>query len=388
MNLSNSVVKRLMLARFFLNLATEHARSHREVSSFAAINQLQDAVETFLFAAAEHLNVKLERRTEFNQYLDKIDEKIAPQNLPFRVPLIRLNKARVASKHDAIKPDDNEIASFLVVVREFFDESARIIFSVEFSSINLLAQIDDGAARDLLSEAESAFHNHEYTECLILCRKAFYLTFESEYDVSQFKDDNVGTLAGFGCRAPYFAQSKDYIEKYVKDPFDFIVLDHSKVESNLTRDGIDTVCFWNVWRLTPDVYRQKDGSWLVKREFKKLQNDELEQNASYVLEHTIDMVLRQQQKRKAALWVRGTGPFAVPLRRPGVSVYEKADRASAVVGVIPPEIDQVEVTCSVPGLNGDGEYWQIGHIQVGLWLYGYIHNDDVDLDRELRREET
>jgi hypothetical protein len=63
--LTTSVVKRLMLSRFFLNLASEHAHGHREVSAFAAANLLQDAVEIFLLGAAEYVNARIGRATEF-----------------------------------------------------------------------------------------------------------------------------------------------------------------------------------------------------------------------------------------------------------------------------------------------------------------------------------
>src|SRR5690242_19750295 len=103
--LRSTILKRLLLSRFFLNLAIEHVRSHREVATFAAINLIQDSTEYFLLAASEHLNVRIGKTTEFPQYLDKIDERIAPNTLPFRPRLVQMNKVRVSAKHDGIKPD-------------------------------------------------------------------------------------------------------------------------------------------------------------------------------------------------------------------------------------------------------------------------------------------
>jgi hypothetical protein len=49
----------------------------------------------------EQLKVDINRRTEFEQYIDKISEKLS-EPLPFRQRLIEINKVRVLSKHNGI----------------------------------------------------------------------------------------------------------------------------------------------------------------------------------------------------------------------------------------------------------------------------------------------
>src|SRR5258707_4892231 len=113
-----------MLARYFLGQAEDAAKSHREVAAFAAINMLQDAIEIFFLAAADHLNARIERRTEFEQYIDKINEKLA-EPLPFRQRLIEINKVRVLSKHNGVPPNTTELMGYLVDARQFFEEAVR-----------------------------------------------------------------------------------------------------------------------------------------------------------------------------------------------------------------------------------------------------------------------
>ena len=60
--LSEAVIKRLVLSRYFLRLADDNARSDREVATFAAINLLHDSVEFFLIASAEHVNAGVKER--------------------------------------------------------------------------------------------------------------------------------------------------------------------------------------------------------------------------------------------------------------------------------------------------------------------------------------
>lgn len=151
--LSQSTIKRLMLSRYFLHMAGQHAKSANDLSVFAAVNMLQDSVEYFLNAASEHLNAKISGRTEFAQYLDAIDKKLEEraqttgqpwQALPHRQRLLQINKVRITAKHDGIKPDQEEVRSGLLVVQLFLEEAANQIFSVNFSTVSLVDLLNDG----------------------------------------------------------------------------------------------------------------------------------------------------------------------------------------------------------------------------------------------------
>ena len=74
--LQEPVIRRVTLSRYLFELATQNARSDQEVAGSACVNLLQDAIEIFLLAASNHLNVDLNAKTRFPQYLDKINEAI------------------------------------------------------------------------------------------------------------------------------------------------------------------------------------------------------------------------------------------------------------------------------------------------------------------------
>ena len=83
MPLKETVIRRLKLSRYLFQLAAQNARSDLDVAGSAAVNLLQDAIEVFLLAAIDHLNIPVGPRTDFPQYLDKINEKTGDE-LPFR----------------------------------------------------------------------------------------------------------------------------------------------------------------------------------------------------------------------------------------------------------------------------------------------------------------
>jgi hypothetical protein len=384
--LTEGIIKRLTLARYFWRLADDNARAGREVTTFAAINLLHDGVEFFLLAAMEHLNTG-KANSNFEHYIDSVDTKIAPRRLPFRPKLLQLNKVRVSAKHHGVRPDAAEVSGFVVVCKEFFEEAARTIFGVDFWTISLIDLIDDKEARTYLAEARQAFERDDYTATLIECRKAFFCEFEWPYDIKTFQagERRLGLLAAFGNRAPYYAMNPDYIERHVSEPFDYIVFDHDRLAHELTFSGIDHTVFWNIWRLTPAVYREGLGrEWIVKGDFDVFDPEGIADRASYVLESTVDMILTKHMRDRSVRSLSRNRMWIKDLTREEIPLYRKADRTSEVVVTTPKGVSQLRVLSSSPGLRDDGTYWRVSHAIAdkaqpfgAMHLWGYVHEEDV-----------
>jgi hypothetical protein len=368
-------VRRISLARHLYELGTSSLRSSNDLHLFAAANLLQDAVEAFLIAVAENVGAAIDQNTKFDKYFVLIDARIAPKELPFKLKLLRLNRIRVDSKHYGIQPARDECDRVAVSVREFFDEVSTSIFGVSFSMVSAIDLVDDGETRQLLLEARASLEEGDYESCVISCRKALFLEIERRYDIAIFKEAySLGVLAG--SYAPYFAQSKDYVEKNVRNPTDFIVLDHNRLDQELLTQGVDPTAFWNVWRLTPEVYRTKNGKWIIKHDFHKLDSRVLEDKVAYIFSTTIDVVLAIHTTRKA-IKTANRGSYYLELAQANVPIFEKADTKSKVIGNTPAGIGRIDTDFRILGFEGDGPYWHIHHIEGDVMLWGYIHNDYV-----------
>jgi hypothetical protein len=377
--MQKSIIHKLLLARRLLDLARENLSSANELSLAIGVNLLQDSVEAFLLAVAEHVNAQIQGKTGFEQYIDLIDAKIAPKSLPFRARLLSLNKLRVNSKHFGLAPAQSEVSGLLVTVREFYDEVASSILGVTFASVSLIDLLKEGEAKHLVREAEQAFATSDFEACLFSCRKAIFVRIEHDYDIAPFAEEIKGLLelAMLGRKAPYYSRNKEYIEKNVRDPTDYIVLDHSELDMDLMRKGIDTVSFWNVWRLTPEVYRsKKDSPWVHKRDFSKLESEGLRERAEYVLDTTITMLASADQKSAATRWTQPRKYF-VNLKREGAPVYEKATTSSPVKTNAPPGVTQLYVDYSVDALDGSGRFWYVSHYDEKFFLTGYLSDCEV-----------
>jgi hypothetical protein len=385
-----TITRRIELARYLYHLAEENLRSTSKVSACAGINLLHDSTEVYLLAIADHVNAEIKAKTRFEQYIDLVNEQIRPKELPYRSKLLRLNKLRVDSKHHGQFPDENECKEIIISIRRFFDDTASNILSVNFATISLIDHLNESETKELLSSAQAEFSREKYKNCLTTCRKAIFVEIEKRYDISAFQDPEFESKNFFlatVCPAPSYAKSKKYIDENVTDPTDFIVLDHDAIDRDLMKSGISTTAFWNVWRLTPEVYRAKDGKeWAVKYDLHKLDGD-LKELAEYVLPTTIEIVLALDRARKANKLARYDNFYIVKLKNEKVTLYKKADKTGAVAGVTPEGLYELVANFYVSGFNDRGPYWRVSNMNFGdeHFIWGFVHDDDVESLREIPR---
>jgi len=377
--MNKSTLNKLLLARSLFHLAKENISSTSGIRLSISCNLLQDAVECFLLALSEHINAGVGQRTDFDKYFEQINQKIAPRELPFKLRLISLNKLRVNVKHYGLEPAKAELEPMLTTVWEFFDEVTRTDFGKDFATISLLDMLRDSEQKTLLKQAESAFEEGMYADCLILCRKAIFVKFEWQYDAQPFLTGNktLGLIA-LGSQVPFFARDKEYIEENVQEPTDYVIYDHSALELDLMKKGVDSVAYWNVWRLTPEVYRQnKDASWIVKNDFKKLDSDGIKDRAEYVLLATTEILIAADQHLS-----RTRSPdyrrFYLTLKREAVPVYSKASKSSRIEQTTAHGIRKLYCDYSIDGLDGIGTFWHVIHWEEDARITGFVHEEDVD----------
>jgi len=376
-----NTITKILLSRRLYQISLENLNSNNELSLSIGVILLQDSVEIFLLAVAEHIDADVGNSTNFNKYFDLINKKISPKELPFRFRLNSLNKLRVNAKHYGLSPSKSETAGLIETVKEFFEEVSLQIFEKEFVAISLVDLINEGEAKDFLAAAENDYSTGEYENVLINCRKAIYVEIESDYDISPYIDESERKGFGLmlmGYKAPFYARNKKYIDENVKEPTDFIVYDHDELDMDLLRAGMSRLDYWNVWRLTPAVYRKdKESDWIIKYEFRKFDEQGIKDRAEYVLDSTINLILTKHLdlKRSKSPTYRN---YFVNLKHDSAPLYEKADKKSKIIERVPAGINKVFVDSKVPSLSGEGLFWHVSHFEDDLHLYGFIDNEDVE----------
>jgi hypothetical protein len=384
MPLSETTINQLVAARHLYFLAKQNIESEQTARLFSGVNLLHDSIETALWAAATARNVGRDR-IELLQLFDAVSATLTPGQLPFRSAAVQLNRIRINSKHYGIAPDRKESLRLLTQMTEFLAEAAAVVFGTNFWTVSLIRLLSEKEAKNLLTNAEALFDQKDYCGCIIECRKMIFVEFESRYTIDEFRHPDALRRGVFGpsSDAPYFTKSHEWIEGNVRDPFGYIVLDHSHLDHDLLRKGINTESFWNIWRGTPDVFRYHNSKdWLVRRDLAKEANPVTEEHAVYILQQAIEIALSLEEYAHQFRTWGHSGTFFVTLKSEGVNIYHKADRESTILAVTHAGLRRITVSGSTPGLRNDGQYWQAGHFELdgsGRFYFGYICEGDIVL---------
>lgn len=321
MTLDLDVLRKLERAKIFYELALnffETKENNEEINSGVIL--LQDSVELFLIGVCEYLDINYNpKKINFPEYLNIIkkskktfnkvkNEFIVNQEekeMPFIKDLIYLNNMRVNIKHHGKLFISDDCIEIKERIHSFFIEASRLYFGLEFDEISLINILEENEIKKYLKEAEDHLINQRYLDCMINCRKILYRLFERKYDIRKFAkeriEDQVLNDEEFrklysDFQAPEYAKSRDYIDKNVSDPTEYIVIDYMKLNIELLEYGINTVDFYNVVEYTPKVYYfDKENRWAIK---KRINYKITKEMANYCFRKTLNFTLLVRKKRK------------------------------------------------------------------------------------------
>ncbi|MFC1496304.1 hypothetical protein ACFL52_02700 [Candidatus Margulisiibacteriota bacterium] len=337
-SLSQSVIKKIQMSKALYllgNSCFETSINHERIG--IGVILLQDAVELFMIALCEYFKAEFNSDLiNYYQYFNKLKEKVS-EEIPFKIKMLKLNKQRINIKHHGFLPNIDDCKTLPSDVRGFFDELSTRYLKTNFDSISLISLLQDGKNKVLLEEAQIYLSKDEYRKCQINCRKVFFLTFESSFDIRRYENITENEPRGLAIllmmsNAPYYTRNKEYIEKNIKDPTDYIVLDHDRLDKELMKQGISLIDFWNIWRLTPSMYYYKENDeWVIKEEFRK--GLYVRENAEYCLSKLVEMLLIQQQNSQLSKSA-GAGGAIIFIKKQHVKVFEKALASSNIVSRI------------------------------------------------------
>lgn len=373
--------RQLMLIRYYLSLAQSQALSGGEAARFATLNLLHEAFESTLIACADHLNLSIGERSTIDSYLSKIDESVGSDKLPYRTRILQFNRVRVSAKHALTLPDDATFNLALSVVPEFIRSAVLLIFKTELEAVHLVNLVRHEEARGYLQAALEFMAETRYVDSLAEVRKSIYVIFEKSYDLSVFagKDDSdkYGILDERSLNnSPYYAKSSRYVRENISKPTQYIVLDHPRLENELSKDGIDIHTYWNVRRLTPSVWQKPDKTWLSDHVLDITENPSIKLDAEYCLDRATAMILQRESRRSVERY-RNSVLRSIAVR-PNAPILARASINSDVIGYLPDGLARVNVSDATQGLDSDDWYWSFFYMKKGgPFLAGYIRAVDT-----------
>lgn len=383
------VLQTLLTAKVLFGEAQRSCLTQDKYTASAGLIVLQDSFELILMAILIEKGIDestaIEKHT-FDQLLGELGK------LGIRVPrsgtLKAMNKQRVIVKHYGQLADPQPVASYFSVVQEAANNLLELTFGLWFDQIFLHELIRNETSRSLLQTAAEAIQKEHYFEALVQIRKAIFVEIESDYNIYRFRgsatNNNYGLagLLGHHCKAPYHTRSPEWIEKNVKEPFNYIQLDHERLREELVEWGASTQDFFNIWRLTPAVMRlNEDCDWLVRAELKYHNLGATKNNAIFCLDRAVWLLWKKQSHRDLARWLQPS-----PLDRfrakliADADVYEKADAGSAVKLRLSAG-SMIDAKSIVPGLDGTKRFAEITLFPEGdlLLLRGYVGAENCEM---------
>jgi hypothetical protein len=379
MELKESVIKKIQMALSLYELGKDNFKLSMDVKKKAiGIILLQDAVEIFLSAICEHLNIEMSGQENLYKYIDKIEKAKRCHPLPLKKQMIILNKQRVNIKHFCILPDIEECKYFDNDVKLFFSELSLRFLNKDIDSISIVDLIDNKNLRRYLKKAESDLEKCRYEDCQINCRKALYMIFEEPYDIRYIgEESNLDVLVGFN-----EIKYQEKIDKKVFNPIDFIKADHKKIKNELIEMGIEYLTFKNLMILTPEMYYYKEkNEWAIMEDFLNIREYNRE-NAYYCLKNSVNIILKMQRYKNKVKWSREGGSVKA-ISGIQANVYKKASKKSNIEHVLKSSLEySFLIEFRIKGLDDDSYFYSVAgdESSIGfgyLGITGYLCEDDL-----------
>ncbi|WP_431976166.1 hypothetical protein [Micromonospora haikouensis] len=200
MSLSLDTVRRLAFIRYLHTLGAEQARLPEPLSS-ACVLTLQDAVESFLILATDHLGAAASKN--FDLYFEKLAPHLPGQvGLGVEQGMKRLNKARVNLKHYGVRPDAESIAMAVQDTATFMATNTKLVFGLDYESVSMAYVVPQEPVRELLLKAEAASANGDFVAAMIPIANAFSELFEP-HEAGRHGWDRSSSPLAFGTRVLY-----------------------------------------------------------------------------------------------------------------------------------------------------------------------------------------
>jgi flagellar biosynthesis regulator FlbT len=388
--MKQETLQTLLVARTIFEKATELSFVDDKYYASACLLMLQDTLELVFIACLLELEVDQQKSIENFNFDQLIGELKTNGKKVIKSGTIKaLNKQRVIIKHYGQIADVSNVKNYHSITKLAIDSLLIDVVRKNFSDIILSEAIKNKEVREFIDKACSLIEEKKYFDALVEIRKAIHIEFEKEYSVYNWRDFTSNQqrtswdyIRRGGQKANYWTKNKDWIDSNVKDSFDYIQIDHDKIRADLLEWGISTQDFWNLWRLTPNVFYDDDSkSWKVDKNLRYIKGGGTEQNSRYCLDKAISIILKKQQHSSSfkSLGYRPDYLFKVKLKKP-TKLFSKADSSSKEKMVLLTDIEY-NAESVLSGLNDNQTYIKILHEEndIKLTIDGYIVYEDCDI---------
>lgn len=305
MILDKAVTRRLAFIRFLFNRAIEESKKSEPLSSMSLLT-FHDAIELFFVLSCEHLGVtSANEKTHFNEYWSLIAGELKEKRLTQEASIKRLNKGRVAMKHQGILSSKSDVEDFRVSATNFFVENTPIVFDIKFHDVSLAELVQYEKAREYLKEAVRALIENEREDALDNVACAF------EQLIRDYESTKIGE---FGRSPFFFGTDMSFLNSFLLGfhrPMAGSGFDRGRMgefvdkvkESLLSLQGavkilslgIDYRRYIKFKLLTPYVSLDEHREWAINREMRGSKGIPTEEDVQFCIDFVIESAISLQE---------------------------------------------------------------------------------------------
>lgn len=338
-----STIHTIITAKAIYNDCRPLIASGNRHSCSAGLILLQDAVELILLALLGELGIDEQKNLESKSFDELLGElRAAGIKVPKIGTIKALNKQRVITKHYGQLAEPATVRNYLDSADILIQHTLKQVINKTLNEILLTDLLPEGEAKNYLLTAAIRKDEGNFLQALIEIRKAIFVEYEYQYAINRWSDfdsnASLGALAFFGrggMKAPFYTRNKEWIQKNVKCPADYIQMDHEKLRLDAIEWGVSTSELENLRRLTPKVFRADNQSdWQTDYDIGFPPNEANEQNCNYCLDTIIRILIKKNEHEIARRWPKNEQPFDSPSIYIGHDVYALARTDSEIVHTI------------------------------------------------------
>jgi hypothetical protein len=245
-------------------------------------------------------------------------------------------------KHYAQLAEPAMVRSYYAASQEAIASMTTEVLGQSLHDLFIADLLSESESKAFLKAAEHAIKERRYLDALIETRKAIFVEFEEEYSVYGWrnydgkKQENLlaSAIRG-GWRARSWTKNKEWIDKHVKVPTDYIQIDLQDWRLQAMELSIHTVELHNLQRLTPDVFRaDRKAGWSVTYDASFGASNATESNARYCLDRAVSTILKKHQHAQARREPAKEVPFNPPPIYIGHTLHERPSTDSPTVHTV------------------------------------------------------
>lgn len=381
--MKSSTLNTLLVAKTLWSEASYLVNVGNKHSCTAGLILLQDFVELIVLAALDELDCDEHRNLESKSF-DELLGELRRQGVPiFKSGTIKaLNKQRVISKHFGQLSEPSSVINYLKVAEEFVDRLLEHVVGKKLIEVFLTDVLLESEAKAIIKKSILLSVSNNFLDALIELRKAFFVAYEYQYCVYAYRnlDENEGPLSGLfmlgisgGRKAHYWTRNKNWIEKNVKKPTDYLQMNHDQLKTDCMEFGVNTVEIQNFRRLTPELVRTESDAWHYEYTSHYLANELTSENYNYCLDILINFLLKKQELDASHRYPKSEKSIPAPPIYVGKSVLSRPDKYSPIVGTVQ-----------------DGYYYSVDRVVTGfdsgeqfLYVHLYPAADAFSFDKNI-----